>query len=173
MKYRPIILGLGNGMCGDDGVGPVLAAKLARTFKDAVQVEYHAGPLWDLATEGPRGGLVIIIDAAQASPAFPVGAWRRIVYPREAARLAESGLRDTHTLSVEALLRLGRALGRRRPRVWIYALAGERFGVGDAPSLPVLRAVPVLARRIEADIRRWFGLEPFPAQESRVCTSSH
>ena len=165
MSTKPIILALGNGMCGDDAAGPVVAAELARTFGDAVVVAYSEAPLWDLVASGARGGLVAIIDAAEAAPAFPVGRWKRIAYPREAGKLAEVKLRDTHTLSVESLLRFGEALGRRWPRMWIYAVAGRRLGLGESPSPGVLRTVPILVRRIEADIRRWMGLEPYPTSE--------
>ena len=161
MGLRPLILGLGNGMCGDDAVGPVAATELVRNLGDAVQVAYDAAPLWDLAANGAQGGLVVIIDAAEAAPRFPVGRWRKIRFPQEAEVLAESRLRDTHTLNVDSLLRLSEVLGRGPAQVWIYALAGRHFQLGDTPSPGVLRAMVGLVRQIEADILGWIQNERF------------
>ena len=152
-------------MCGDDAVGPVVAAEVARSFGEGVQVSYDAAPLWNLAVNGKLDGLVIIIDAAEATPDFPVGSWRRSNIAREAALLSETRLCDTHTLGLEALLTLGGALGACWPRLWIYAVAGCRFEVGDTPSPALLRAMPGLVRQIEADLYAWHGLEPYSSRE--------
>jgi Ni,Fe-hydrogenase maturation factor len=96
---------------------------------------------------------VVVIDAAEASPVLPAGTWVRLRYPAQAEALGKLRVRDSHTLGLEAVLRLRATVGRESQEVWVYALAGERFGP-ESPMSPVVEsAIERLASRIMIDVR--------------------
>ena len=108
---------------------------------------------WDTldSLEGRR--VLIVVDAAMAGAGFEPGAWRRIDYLATPERLEACGLRDTHTAGVGAMLEIARTLGKLPEHVWIYAIAGERFGPEEAMSAKVRGVVMRVAREIEEDVR--------------------
>lgn len=62
-----------------------------------------------------------------------------------------------HSLRPEALLLYAERLYGRAPRAVVLSIAGEQFGIGDALSPVVRRAIPRAVRTILRQARAWAG----------------
>lgn len=137
-----LILGVGHPQRGDDAAGLEVVRRLR---------ERDLGPtrlvaVWGEATEileAWRGfDSVTIVDAT--SGAGPAGAIVRL--DGESVRQGPGGLRaSSHGLGVAEAIALGRQLGRLPSHLVIYGIEGRAFGVGEAMSPEVERAVAALA----------------------------
>ncbi len=123
---RIVVFGWGNDARGDDGLGPLLLARVGRenlpdvaTIEDfQLQIE-HA-----LDLEG--ADLALFLDAGKETPA-PF-AFAEIFAKRDSSPL-------THALSPEAVLDVfARTLERTPPPAFVLCVRGERFELGDCLS---------------------------------------
>ncbi len=119
---RLVVFGWGNDARGDDGLGPLLLARIAQaglpdvtTIEDfQLQIE-HA-----LDLEGAE--MALFLDAGRETPDPFVFA--EILPRRDASH-------TTHALSPEALLDVAeRALSRPAPPSFVLCVRGERFELG-------------------------------------------
>ncbi|MGE0479113.1 MAG: hydrogenase maturation protease [Phycisphaerae bacterium] len=157
---RPVlVLCLGQRLRGDDAVGLSVASELRERVADVARVESREHAIWEVIEGGLDARLVVIVDAAEPVAGLPPGACQRIRFPQEADRLEPQHLRDTHSLSVESLLKLANRLQRLPPEVWIYAVTGSAFEFGAPLSAPVLNAAPQVARQVADDIRGWLNTQ--------------
>ncbi len=151
-RSNVLVLGLGNPLRGDDGVGPRVVAELERCeLPEGVEV-----------LDGGTGGLdllqiiegreqVVIVDAAQVDAQGQVltpGQFVRFA-PDEARLASLPGDPSTRCLSfhhagVADVLDLARALGRPLPRIVIFAVQPEQIGWGEGLSADVERKLPAL-----------------------------
>lgn len=141
-----ILVGLGQGAAGDDGVGlVVLRALVAAGLPEGVTaVEIRdAAPLVDLLCGGAP---VLLVDAVVGPPPGEV------VVLDEAALQAEVSAVSTHALSVPAAVGLARALGGAAPLtvvgVGIAPPEGVRIGLSPEVEAAVQGAVGVVRRVI-------------------------
>ena len=150
---RILVLGLGNTILGDDGVGISVVREIRNTWKGRPSVEcVEASPggmvLLDLVAGFDK---VIVIDAVMTDDANPAG----FVY-----ELALSDLGNvvhpyaSHFLNLQTTMELGKRLGHRMPSVVkIYAIKIEEnttFREGLTPH--VEEVVSGLARRVIGEI---------------------
>jgi hydrogenase maturation protease len=152
---RILILGLGNTILGDDGVGISVVREIRKTCKERPFVECVEASLGGIALLDLIAGFdkVIVIDAVMADDANPAG----FVYD-----LALGDLGDvvhphaSHALDLQTTVELGKRLGQSMPSaVKIYAIKIEEntvFREGLTP--PVEEAVSRLARRVIDEIER-------------------
>jgi len=160
MNPRVLIIGVGNQDRGDDAVGLIVAGALAARMGRTVQVGSGDALLWRVLDGNQTADLLIIVDAAEESSGLSAGDWCRIRFPQQSASIERSRLRDTHRLNVDLILRLGQELGTLPAEVWIYALAGRSFVVGEPLSAPIVRAIPKLEETIEAAVHTWLETRP-------------
>ncbi len=160
MTGKILIVGVGREAFGDDAAGLVAARRLEGVFDERVSVVADGNGGWSLLDSMEGYDLVVVIDAAESSDALPAGTWARLRYPAQAEALGKLRVRDSHTLGLEAVLRLAEAIGTDPAEFWVYALAGERFGPETPMSPAVESAVGRLTSRIAADVRRVFTSEP-------------
>jgi len=132
---RVAVVGVGNPLCGDDGVGPLVAARLAaRGVAGALDAgpvpENHLGPLLALAPE-----VVLFVDAVEHGA--PAGAVRLV-------RAADLGprLSSTHAPSLRLLAAL---LGAAGAAAWVVGPQPARTAFGA----PMTVAVAAAARALE------------------------
>lgn len=152
---RAIVIGVGNPLLGDDGVGIHVARELAG------RLEGHAGVT---VTELYAGGLrlmeamvgfdrALVVDA-MVSGSCPPGTVRCFA-PDELG--ATRNLRCAHDTSLPAALAMGKMLGLPLPeeiRVWgVEAVSCEEFGEELTP--PVAWTVPEL---VEELMREFAGI---------------
>lgn len=143
LRDRPLVVGVGNVHRGDDAAGPIAARALrrlaARLGIDVVEHRGDGAGLLDLWTGRDHA---ILVDAFEGSPPG------RVVHVPDAARegalLPDGGDASTHGIGPAGAIALARRLDRLPARLEIYAIAGDRFGVGDPPH----HAVDAAARRV-------------------------
>lgn len=139
-----LVIALGNPLREDDGVGWAVARALGGPVDTRVLVVQQLAP--ELAQEVSRAGNVVFVDARRDGPAGEV---RTMAL---APGVAEHGL--THDLDPATLLYFAKALYGRAPKAWLVSVAGEHFGLGDALSATVERAVPEAAQLVRALVQR-------------------
>lgn len=155
-----LVLGLGNPIVADDGIG----IRLARDFE--AELGARDGVTW--RPECSVGGLnlldlvvgfdrVILLDGI-VTPGGRPGAWYR--FTAEALRQTRY-LSSIHDANFATVLELGRRLGLPVPRddeIHIFAIeivAHEEFGEGLSPELAA--AYPRLREEIGEELARLFG----------------
>ncbi len=159
-QMEALVLGLGNPLRRDDGVGPRLVAELAsRGLPEGVS-----------ALDGGTAGLgllsmiegwrrVVVIDAADVSrePGEFVRFRPEEVHLAGAAAGSRAGSRrpvSLHNLGLAELLALSRRLGRTVPEIVVYGVQPADVGWGEGLSQVVEAAVPRLA---DAVLRETIG----------------
>jgi hydrogenase maturation protease len=162
---RALVIGIGNVDRGDDGVGVEAARLLARRVCDPrIEIATHVGDGLGLLHKLEGVAAVVLIDAARSGS--DAGQIRRL--DLGTGGLAPSSLRgcSTHAVGVAEALELGRVLGRVPAKVVVLAVEGRRFGVGQALSDEVARAIPEVAERALAEAARTIGENPHePARD--------
>ena len=171
MTAPVVVIGCGRRDCGDDAVGTLVAERLVDLQPAGVEVWIEETPAVDLLDRLGEPGrkettrLLIFVDAALARSRTAAGAWRRIDYRRHSKALADRMPASTHSLSVPEILKLGDALEVLPATVWIYAVFGDRFELGQ-PVSPAARELAVrVAKAVAHDIRA------FLAAGALSCTS--
>jgi hydrogenase maturation protease len=145
-----LVIGYGNPLCGDDGVGPYAVEHLADEGPPS-GVEYltlrQLTP--ELAEPISRADTVIFIDAADdgISGAISCRNLKPLARPSETAPGA-----FTHHVKAGILLENARFLYGRQPTAWLYTVAGENFNLGDSFSPAVELALPSLLDQLKARI---------------------
>lgn len=145
---RVVVAGLGNEHRGDDGVGPLVAARAV----EGTGVGRDIGPLvdpfdllgaWDDADlaividavrSGSAPGTLFIVDLSDGTDADP---------PPGRSRTTSS-----HGIGLASVFRLARTVGHAPSRVVVVGIEGERFGWGIGLSPAVAEAVPEVVRRV-------------------------
>jgi hydrogenase maturation protease len=156
---RVIVVGLGNPVLGDDGVGWHVADEVERRLAQPLADQgSQPRPVVDVERLGV-GGLrlmefldgyddAILVDAAQF-PGRPVGEVQVCPF-EELARHAPGHLDSAHDASLETALALGRDLGARLPeRIWAVTVQADITDVfGEQLTPEVERAVPTAASAV-------------------------
>jgi len=120
-----LILGYGNTLRRDDGLGVALAEALAAESPAGVEVRSCHQLTPELAEPVSRAAAVVFVDAALPG----IGSVRlRRLRPMTAAAVG------SHDCAPESILGLAGALYGRVPPAWLLALPGEDFGLGEGLS---------------------------------------
>jgi hydrogenase maturation protease len=144
-----MILGIGNPILGDDGVGLHIASELNGLLDD---VDTHTTSMIDLNLLDTLSGYdrLFIIDAIQAKGSR-IGTVRRLPQGEGSLHLFSS-----HGIHLFELLQLGRDLGYRIPEIGgiygVYIGEGSVFGETLSPELMSKKAD--IVREIIEDIRK-------------------
>lgn len=158
-RKRLTVLGVGNVLCSDDGLGPAAVARLGRTFVWEEGVEIADGgtlglSLLPLLEDSDQ---VIVVDAIRFDQ--PAGTLVRLegedVLPAVRTRLS------VHQVGVADLLDAAR-LRQKLPRTTILlGLVPETIELGVELSPPVRDALPRLVDAVAAEIRALgFAIDP-------------
>lgn len=141
-----LVVGYGNCLRGDDGVGRCAARGLALRLpaQTAAVLEAHQ-LLPEMAAEMSAAQLVVLIDAAVGSPAGVVD--QRPVVMAAATNTAASIV--GHHLSPEQMLAACDRLYGACPQMVLFTVRSESFDFEERLSEPVQRALPGLIGRVE------------------------
>lgn len=139
-----MVIGVGNTLRGDDGVGLEVARRLGRRAEAAgVAVRELEGEGIGLLDVWQDASAVVLVDGVR-SGADPGTIHRIEVTDRPLpARLQSSS--STHAVGVGEAIELARALGRLPSRLVIYGVEGGRFKTGAELSPGVAAAVDTVA----------------------------
>ncbi len=142
-----LLLGVGNPLRGDDGVGPEVAARVARLGLPGLEVATEIDPLALLDHLGnpPAHESIVVVDAT--TPNGEPGRVRvhRVDARRLAARDSPFG---SHGLGVAHAVELARALGLLPERLILIGVEAESTRLGDGLSAAVLAAVDSAVRAV-------------------------
>lgn len=139
---RTVVIGVGNDLCGDDGVGPAVARMVAREAEPGVSV-----------LAAPADGLALLdfwrgVDAAIIVDAVSSGAVPGTIQCLDGiddARLISSVRWSSHSFGIPEAIGLARALGSLPKVLTIYGIEGSTFEAGAELSQPVRDAAQKLS----------------------------
>lgn len=157
---RPLVIGIGNRLRGDDGVGPQVAELVRARHGDTIDTATAEGDLSDLAFRWRPDQAVVLIDAMASgrppgtievldipiTPGIPDTPSDGTAWPIRADRPLSS-----HGVGLADAIALARAMGRLPRSLHIVAIEGQTFGHGLPLSEAVLAAAGTAADRI-ADV---------------------
>ena len=162
---KPLVLGLGNELLSDDGIGMLTARRLAGEFcgrADVVESGLSGVALLDILAGHPKA---IIIDAMQTGQVPPgtileldPGDFRAIPSP------------SPHYTGLPEMITLARELNLEFPdEVRILAVEAEDLRtIGGPLSPPVAEAMDKLVQMVRTYLEQW---EIPPRREQTECTS--
>lgn len=141
-----VVVGVGNRLRGDDGIGLAVAASLDGRVPDGVDVvpcEQEPSRL----IEAWRGAETAVVIDAVRSGAEP-GTLHRFDASEHAipGRLFRSS--STHAFGVGEAIELARALGSLPGRIVVHGVEGGEFAAGEGLTAPVEAAVEPAARAV-------------------------
>ena len=158
---RHVVIGVGNALRGDDGVGLAVAESLRPHVPPGVAVVCCEQEPSRLLDAWENAHTAIVVDAA-ASGSAPGGVRR---FDASETALAAGVFRSsTHAFGVGDAIELARALGRLPARVLVYGIEGGTFAAGEGLTAPVRTAVEQVARSVLEDLERL-------TREEHACTS--
>ena len=136
-----LIIGYGNPLRGDDGLGWRACEELRRLLPEAeVRVVHQLTP--ELAEPVSRARLAVFIDAG--ADGLPGEVRMERIEP------AGAPTSFTHHVGTSMLLGMARALYGAAPRAVLYSISGETFDCGDQLSAVVREALPRLVASVLA-----------------------
>ena len=151
IDYSLLVLGYGNTLRGDDGVGPRVAEAIEAL--NLPGVASLVAPLLtpELADPISRAETVIFVDAAVDAP--------RVVQLRMLAPTASSQVM-AHAASPATLLALARDVFGHAPQAWWLTIPAENMAMGEDFS-------PLAQRGLKTALRKLRQFDPKQADNSR------
>lgn len=150
-----LVIGIGNAYRADDGIGPLVAARVERLSLSGVRVVARSGDALALIEDWSDAKAVILIDAA--SSGAPPGTIHRLdLTAGELPR--ELSLSSTHALGIAQAIGLARAIGRLPQQLIVYAIAGTCFEAGQQMTAPVRAIAGQAVERVVCDLRSQCGM---------------
>ena len=146
-----LVIGYGNPLCGDDGIGPHVVERIAAEAHDATDppIEYLA--LRQLTPELvepiSRAETVIFVDAAVGTPPGQIACAE---LSASLSKVDSSPGAFTHHVNAVMLVESARFLYNQCPTAYLYTVTGESFDVGSSFSPTVELAVPRLLDELKA-----------------------
>lgn len=139
---KALIIGYGNPLRGDDGLGWHAARLLAGTAsaRDAEVLTCHQLTP-ELAQQISEAQTVVFVDAASEGPPGRLG-WRRVEPQAGPASF-------THHLNPESLLVMAKELYGRCPQAFVVSVVGESFACSEELSPTVHGALPALVELVD------------------------
>lgn len=154
-----LVLGLGNLLCGDDGVGVVAVHALRRRYQLAPEVLALDGGTLGLALLPlvERADRVILLDAIRAD--LPVGAPVRLAGDEVAPAVRER--LSPHQIGVADLLAGAAWLDRYPREVVLLGVVPAALELGNALTPAVAAAIPALVEAAAGELAA-LGFAPAP-----------
>ena len=145
---RVLVIGVGNGLRGDDAVGLKIAGRLDGCVPAGVQVMAFRGEMIALVATWHEVSAVVLVDAMQSGAES--GTVHRVVVGD--APLEEFTAHcSTHGFHVGNAIELARALGRLPETVVVYGIEGESFAMGEELSPAVAAVVDEVVDRVAGE----------------------
>lgn len=161
-----LVMGLGNSILGDDGVGPRVVARVQEWLLSRPQREQDHVEVDSMAVGGLRlmerlvgYERVILVDAISAGPLPPgtVSCYSLEDMPDP----SDGHSASAHDVSLLTALRLGRELGVALPRhVMVVTIAAHAiYDFTESLTAPVAEALPLAVNRVLEALAAGGGLE--------------
>jgi hydrogenase maturation protease len=150
-----LVLGLGNPLLGDDGVGWRVAEECEKNFETRVEIDCHTGGGLSLMERLVGYDRAILIDVLTTGTE-PIGTVHS--FPLEELRNPATGhLMSSHDTTLQNALDSARAMGVELPRVIrVVTVESPRvYDFEDELSPSVAAAVPHAAQIVEEILSAW------------------
>jgi hydrogenase maturation protease len=141
-----LVIGYGNTLRGDDGVGPLVAEAVAAKRLSSVRVMSVAQLTPELAEPLAAASAAVFIDA-RCGPATPPVTIVKL-QPAETAPL------PTHAADPRCLLAVARSLFGRAPAAWLVTIAGTDFRLRETLSAESRHRAREAQERVEYLLRQ-------------------
>jgi hydrogenase maturation protease len=157
-----LVVGYGNSLRSDDGVGHAVADRLAadpRLRGAEVRTQHQLTP--ELALDASRASLLVLIDAADDVPPGDVAI--RDLAPGSrggnagvrAGRSGEGGPPFTHNVDPVSVVTLAAELWGSAPRTVLVGIGPSSLELGDRLTPVASAAVPVAVETVVAAVAEW------------------
>lgn len=145
-----MVIGIGNGWRGDDGIGPYLAERIAELRLENTQVIEARGETAELLELWKGAGKVIVIDAVFSGD--EPGSLTRYDVMRDAIPRAVFSKDSTHDFGVVEAIELGKALNSLPRELILFGVEGRDFRAGQELSTNLKKRVPGIIDLIIKDL---------------------
>jgi hydrogenase maturation protease len=154
-----MVVGVGNSLRGDDGVGLEVARRVRERADVAVrELEGEGVGLLDAWADARA---VLLVDSVRSGAA--PGTVHRVDATDHPLPAELRGSTSTHAFGVAEAIELARALGRLPHRLVVYGVEGGRFETGAGLSRNVAAVVDSVADAVVGDARELaLDLQPDP-----------
>lgn len=153
---RILIAAIGASDCGDDGIGPLVAKRLAGRLPSDASLLARRGDMLGLIDDWAGFDALICIDAAA-----PMGAPGHIhrIDALEGELPAKLSPASSHALGLAEAFALARGLGVLPKRAVVYAVEGACFDIGAPMTPAVAEAADAAARQVLDEVHRLRAFE--------------
>jgi hydrogenase maturation protease len=156
---KPLILGIGNTLLSDEGVGVHMLDYLHRHHPQLSGVQLLDGGTlsFTLAPYIETAGQLVVLDAAELlAPAGTV----QVFSGDDMDRFAGRTKRSVHEVSLGDLLAIARLTGSLPAHRALVAIQPENVDWGSSLSSPVKQALPQAACEVLALLQQWNAIGP-------------
>ncbi|AEY94037.1 hydrogenase maturation protease [Streptomyces hygroscopicus subsp. jinggangensis 5008] len=154
MNGRVVVIGVGNPLRGDDGVGPATVEALRGRVPDDTVLTVSDGEPARMLDLWRGADTVFVVEALRTRPARP-GELHTLT-AADAADAADrtAATASTHALGLGECLALAEALGQLPQRLVVHAMEVADVELGAPLSEAVRSALPELIDRVAASVRQ-------------------
>jgi hydrogenase maturation protease len=149
-----LVLGVGNTLLSDEGIGIHVIHHLERYHPDIPEVTYMDGGTLSFTLAEPIGAAdhLIVVDAARIDAA--PGAIR-VFSDAAMDRFLGTGKHSVHEVGLSDLLDISRLTDSLPAKRALIGIQPQQLDWGEQPSPPVAAAIPLAAELILDLIQRW------------------
>ncbi|EIC19527.1 HyaD/HybD family hydrogenase maturation endopeptidase [Thiorhodovibrio frisius] len=154
MTQSTLILGLGNTLLSDEGVGPLVVQHLKEEADPAAPLQFLDGGTLSFSLAGPIEDchcLIVVDAAAMGDPPGSVRVFEGETMDRRLRQHAKS----VHEVSLADLLDMVRLTDRLPERRALVGIEPAVVDWGDSLTPAVEAAVPMAMARVKEMLRRW------------------
>jgi hydrogenase maturation protease len=155
---KTIILGVGNTLLSDEGVGIHVLDALSKSELPGEDVDLIDGGTlsFTLAVSIEEADQLIVVDAAQLKS--PPGTLRLFKGEEMDKFLLGQKKSSVHEVGLTDLMAIARLTERWPEKRALVAIQPEKLDWGDAPTPAVQSAIPEACRQIEALLEEWHAV---------------
>jgi hydrogenase maturation protease len=149
-----LILGIGNTLLADEGLGIHLLDHLRNQYPELPGVTYLDGGTlsFTLAPQIESCQNLIVLDAAQLQAAPGT---IRLFQGEEMDHFVANGQRSVHEVGLTDLMSIARLQGLLPARRALLGIQPQKLGWGEAPSDLVARAIPAASDQVIDLLYKW------------------
>ncbi|HWD07704.1 MAG TPA: hydrogenase maturation protease [Actinomycetota bacterium] len=145
-----VVIGVGNRLRGDDGIGPAVIDRLrGRGVAAGVRLVTCEGEVTELIEAWERATVAIVIDAVRSGAARPGSVH---LVPREDSGWGQHARASSHGLGVQDAVVLARQLGRLPGDLVLIGVEGGHFGLGTPLSAPARVGIEQVVALVEQQL---------------------
>lgn len=156
-QHKTLILGIGNTLLSDEGIGLHVLATLQHKHPDLDDVEFIDGGTLSFTLAGwiEDADRLIVIDAAEFHEAPGT---IRCLHNEEMDKFLGLPRRSVHEVSLLDLVDIARLSGHLPEQRILVGIQSEKIDWGEHPSPAVSAAIPAAVETIEKILQDWAHL---------------